>query len=259
MTKKIVYILLGAVLAIGVLGAAGFAYAQVADNPENETAVVPQDGFHAGFRGRRGGHWFGFGGEGILGGYVFDEMAEVFGLSDEAIAAFEKVKETMMGIKDDYTPEEIREMTKEALSEAIDAALADEAITQEQADRMLERLEQAGERKFGRFGGPGQRDGGLVGQYMEAALADALDFSVEEFRTLKAEEGFNIADYAVEQDMTVEELQEWLRDVYTSAIDAALDDGAITQDQADRLYEHLEDLDGRMFFGPRFPFRGKGK
>jgi 2-oxoglutarate dehydrogenase complex dehydrogenase (E1) component-like enzyme len=95
----------------------------------------------------------------------------------------------------------------------------------------------------------------MLGEYMEAALAEALGLSVEEFQALKADEGFNIADYAVEQDMTVAELQEWLQEVYTNAIQIALEDGAITQDQADSLLENLENFDGRLPFGPFFPGR----
>lgn len=269
MTKKFLLILLGVFLAVGVLGAAGYAYAQVGDNPEAETADDSSDDVQPGFLGWRSGHWFGFGGEGILDDYVFDEMAKAFDLSDEAIAAFQKVRETILGIKDEYSADEIRTMTKEAMTAAIDSALADEVITQDQADRMLERLDQAGERGFGRFGGRGSRgrfpgmmmdrgNDGMLGQYMEAALADALGLSVEEFQALKADEGFNVADYAVEQDMTVEELQEWMQGVYTAAINAALEDGAITQDQADRMLENLENFEGRMPFGPGFSGRGPG-
>ena len=270
MTKKFLLILIGVALTVGVLGTAGYVYAQVGDSPETIAAEDTEPAFRPGFPGKRGGHWLGFGGgDGTLRGYIFDGFAEVFGLSDEAIAAFEKVKETMMGIKDEYSPEEVREMMKEALTSAVNSALADEAITQDQADRMLERIEQPCDCGFGRFDGRGQRGGfpgqnigprsdGLIGKYLEAALAEALGLTVDEFRTLKAEEGFNTADYAVEQGMTVEELQEWMQDVHTSAVNAALEDEVITQDQADKILEHLENSNGRLPLYPGFPSRRPG-
>lgn len=279
--KKLLLILVGVGLTVGVLGVAGYAYAQTDDPPHvDSTSEFDNDGF-PGFDGKRGGRWFGFDrGEGLLSGYIFPEMARIFGLSDDQVAAFENVKETMQGIKDTYTFEEIREMMKEAFSASIDAALADDAITQEEANQMLERMEQFGERDYSRFGGRDMRgDGeipgfdfgnrgmrgrtprfgftgrgdGVLGEYMEAALADALGLSVEEFQALKAEEGFNLADYAVDEDMTVEEMQVMMQDVYTSAINAALADETITQEQADQMLKLLSNFSGRMLFHPGFP------
>jgi hypothetical protein len=280
MMKKLLLILAGVILAVGVLGAAGYAFAQTGDTPEVETTNKGENGDFPGIAGKRGGRWFGFDrGEGLLSDYMFPEMARIFGLSDDQVAAFEKVKETMQGIKDAYTFDEIREMMKEAFTSAIDAAVADDAITQEEADQMLERMEQLGERDSSPFGGRGMRGNGkfpgfnlenrgmrgefprsgfagrgegILGEYMQAALADALDLSVEELQALKSEGGFNLADYAVDQGMTVEELQDMMQGVYTNAINAALEDEAITQDQADRMLELLENYGGRMPFHPGF-------
>jgi hypothetical protein len=269
MTKKFILILVGIALTIGVLGAAGYAYAQVTDSPETTTSDNEDLDDHPAFPGRRGGLWLGFGGDGLLHGYIFDEFAEIFNLSDEAIAAFQKVKETIMGIKDEYSAEEVREMMKEALTAAVSEALDDEAITQDQADKILERIENPGRfdkrrpNRGGRLGDfPGEdfgtRGEGLIGKYLEEALAEALGMTVDDFQTLKKEQGFNVADYAVEQGMTVEELQEWLRDVYTNAVNTALKDEVITQDQADKIMEQIENANGRMLLFPSNRHRRPG-
>ena len=96
----------------------------------------------------------------------------------------------------------------------------------------------------------------MIGQYLEAAFAEALGLTVEEFQALKADEGFNIAEYAEEQNMTQEELKQWMIEIHTNAINAALEDDAITQDQADALLEQLENLPGRLPFMPLFEDRG---
>jgi len=260
MTKKMILILVGVILTVGVLGAAGYVYAQVGDSQENDTLEETNGHWDSAFPGQHSGQWFGFGtNEGILDNYLLDEVAKVFDLSDDAVAAFEKAQETIKDIKDKYSNEEIQDMMKEALTSAINAALADDAITQEQADRMLEGMDQKAERDPESFGGrssrghfPGQdfesRNGNLLDSYVEAALADALGLSVEEFQALKEEEGFNFVEYAKEQDMTVEELQAWMQEVYTNAINAALEDGAITKDQADNLLEQIQNFNGRMPF-----------
>jgi len=133
-----------------------------------------------------------------------------------------------------------------AITNAVEAALEDGAITQEEAERMLERMEQRGERRF-----PGplpENRGELLHEYMEPALADALGISVEEFQSMK-EDGLNLKDYADEQGWTDEQLKDIVSSAFTDAINAALEDDAITQEQADWLFENLEKSDGRLPFG----------
>ncbi len=255
MVKKILLILTGVVLAVGVLGVAGYAYAQ-ATNPENtvdETNPVDRGIFFG------QGHWFGLGeGKGILQDYLFPAFAQVFGLNDDQVQAFEKVQETMRNFREALTPDEIQTKMADAYATALDAAVADGAITQEQANQMLARQQQKGGRR-----GPGDRGGarmpmggmGFDGRqnsltpYMDAAWAEALKLSADEWSALKAE-GFNLADYAAEQEMTAAEMQEFMKGVYTSAIEAALADEVITQEQADDLLARVESMNGRMPFGP---------
>jgi hypothetical protein len=255
MIKKLILILTGLVLAFGVLGVAGYAYAQATDPDDTVDNGRPAD---------RGvlfvhGHWFGWGaGDGVLHDYLLPAFAKVFGLNADQVQAFEVVQETLHNLKESLTADEMQAKMGDAFSEALDAAVADDAITQEQADQMLARQQQMGGRR-----GPGGRGGGrmpmgemgfdrrqsVLSVYVDAAWADALDLTADEWNTLKAE-GFNLVNYAAEQDLTVAEMQALMKSVYTTAIDAALDDGALTQEQADDLLERLESMDGRMPFGP---------
>ena len=94
------------------------------------------------------------------------------------------------------------------------------------------------------------------GAHMEPALADALGISVEDLQALK-EDDFNLKDYADEQGWTDEELAEIVKGAFTNAINAALEDGTITQEQADRLLDRLENSpNGRLPFGR--PPHGRG-
>jgi hypothetical protein len=260
--KKIFLILVGIALTVGVLTTAGFVYAATDDPPETEPTEDNDTNFHRGFMGRRGGFGFLGRGEGILHDYMFPAIAEIFGLSDDQVEAFENVRGTMQDIKDELSSDEIQVKMKEAFTSAASDALDDEAITQDQYDQMLERMEQAGNRGFGSKGrrrGPGgfgfdsalTRGSGMFQEYVEPALAAALDVSLDELQKMK-EDGLNLHDYAVENGVTVEELENLMLEVHTTAIQAAFDDGAITEDQYDMMKEQLENSGGRIPFGPGF-------
>jgi hypothetical protein len=221
--------------------------------------------FHnRGFVGRRGGGWFSFHGrgDGLLGDYMFPAIAEVFGLTDDQIVAFDKVRETMQDIRDEFSSDEIHERMSEAFTSAAGNALDDEVITQDQYNQMLERYEQMGDHAFGPMGGRGMRGGfglegfpsrgdGFIQEYLDIALAEVLNVSLDELQAMK-EEGLNLKDYADENDLTFEELGELMKEVHSKAVQAAFDDGAITEDQYNTMLERLENSDGRLPFGPGF-------
>lgn len=264
--KKLLLILVGVGLAVGVLVTAGLVYAQTGDTPETETTEDVQEGTRPmGLsRGTFGGHGFDGFGEGLLEGYMLPALADIFSWTEAQVEGFQVVKDTLQAIRDEFTPEEIHDKMGEALASAVEAALADGAITQEQADQILERYEQMGNREFQGFGGRGMRpddprsgfsfpgrDGGLLHEYIEVALAEALGVSVEELQEMKAD-GLNLRDYADENGLSDEALADLMKEVHTNAIKAALADGAITQEQADMLLEGVETFGPRMPFGPGF-------
>lgn len=274
--KKLFLIGVGFVLAVAIFGVAGFAYAQTQNPPTTDGPEFPYG--RAGLsRGSHGsmvggqmnavpGEMMGFGLDkdeaGPLHDYLWPALAEAFGLTDEQIEAFEIVRETLQGIRADLTQEEIRDTMKQAMTAAIENALADGAITDEQAEAWLERLEQVDGMPFGGRGRVGNfRQGFANGmkverqmmfnhEYLDAAIADALDMTVEELAEIKTENGFNLKTYADEQGLSEEEFTALHSEIFTNAVNMALDDGAITQEQADWVLEHLENFEGRgLWFG----------
>ncbi len=242
MLKKGLLILVGVALTVGVLGAAGFVYAQTQDTP-----------FFAGKGNDLGGFGTpGFGkGDGPLSEYMLPALADEFDFTAEQVAAFELAQETMAGVREDFTSEEIREKMKTATTAAVDSAVADGALTQEEADKILERLENSdrgGRGGRGKRGGKGQQDGALQ-EYVKPAMADALGFTLEEFEALHEDGDFNLKEYAEEQGWTDEEIQEMMKTVFSDAVAAALADGTITQEQADKMLEKIENADGKLPFG----------
>jgi hypothetical protein len=281
--KKLFLIGMGFVLAVAVFGTAGFVYAQTQEPPEPQTNNETEFPYGSGgwdrgtpggrMGGRKGiapGGMMGWGldeGEGgPLHDYLWPALAEAFGLSNEQVEAFEIVRETMQGIRENLSQEEIRDAMQLAMTTAIEDALADGAITEEQAEQWLERLEQMeGFAPRMPFGGRGEAgiyrqgfsNGFKVGrqmminhEYLDAAIAEALEMSVEDFQEMREEEGFNWATYAEEQGLTDEEFHTLRKEVFTNAINAALEDEAITQEQADWALERLENFEGRgTWFG----------
>ena len=248
--KKFLLILAGMALTVGLLATAGYVYAQTGDTPDVDSeGDLPAEPPIFGGHGFFGGEWFR---DGILGDYILPALADIFGFTDNQVDAFTTVKETMQDIHDEFTVDEIRDKMQQVFSSALDDAVADGAITQEQADLMLERQQQMGDRLNGRGmrrAKPlGERDGGILAPYMDAALVKALGISEEKFQEMKAE-GFNLREYAADNDFSDEELAEMMVEVHTNAINAALADGVITQEQADFLLS-AANKGGRLPFGP---------
>lgn len=142
-----------------------------------------------------------------------------------------------------------------ARGNALNQAVADGLITQEQADAEL-----SGEISGKRIGFKGN------GIEMDAYLAEALDITVEELNAAKDEARSILLDQALENGVISQEKYDELQlrnmmkpyfdeaysSAYQSAIDAALADGVITEDQAAQLEA------GPLFGGHGFD-GGKGK
>ncbi len=130
--KKRFMILVGSVLAVVLLG----AIVVVPAFAQEETPEAPCRGRGGGF-GLMGGSWT-----------MFDTMAEALGLTPEALFAelhagntLEEIAEAR-GVELEAVQEAMNAARAEAMREAIEQAVEDERITQEQADWLLEGLEQ---------------------------------------------------------------------------------------------------------------------
>jgi DNA-binding CsgD family transcriptional regulator len=177
-----------------------------------------------------------------------DEMhaavAEALGLSVEEFEAALAEGKTPQQIAEEQgiAQEEFCADLHGAAEGILAQAVSDGAITQEQADWILERmndrcLEGGGPMRGGRGHGPG-----WMAEYryeMHAAVAEALGMSVEEFETALAE-GKTPQQIAEEQGITQEEFCADLHDAAEEILAQAVSDGAITQEQADWALDHVD-------------------
>jgi hypothetical protein len=155
------------------------------------------------------------------------------------------------------TLEELQAAVEEARTAAIDQAVADGLLTQEQADELL----------ANGFGGRHWH----FGYNQDTFLADALGISVEELQAARLEvyeaqlaemvaagvitqeqADLALAQKAVQGYIDTEALQATLQAAYEEAIAQALADGVITQEQADQL------LSNQAFGAGGFPGFGGG-
>lgn len=260
-------------VTILVLGVAGYAYAQT------ETPPNPDDPSTFGFFGRRGGRGAFAPGMGfdIEGGpfhdYMLPAIAEALGLTEDELQERLEAGETRWNILQDQglselTLAEFRDLMFNTVKNAIGLALDDEFLTDEQAEQMLERVDTAydegrfGPGLMGRGGGRGikGRGAGLgpslsegpIHEYVAPALADALGLAEDELDQ-RLEAGETIRDIIAETDLSSEEIQTLMEDVFSQALEAAVADGVITQQQADLMDERMG---GRMddFKGGLRPF-----
>ena len=79
---------------------------------------------------------------------------------------------------------------------------------------------------------------------MIAAMADALDLSASELES-RLEGGETMADIAAEQGLDQDAFFTLMQDARTAAIEQALADGLITQEQADLMLERMNGFHGR--------------
>jgi hypothetical protein len=121
----------------------------------------------------------------------------------------------------------------ERITGALAGLVSDGSITQEQADEVATTLDEAG------IGGRGHHGGGPD----LAAAATALGMSEDELRTALEAEGTTLADVAEEQGVAVDDLVAALVTAQEERIAQAVEDGRLTQEEAD---ERLADLEERV-------------
>ena len=141
---------------------------------------------------------------------------------------------------------------KEAHQEVIEKAIEDGVITQDQADRVLSRLEDGF--GFGRMGRLGGRGGGWMGDWKGSSLsnwqwlAEQLDMTIDELAA-ELEAGKTIAELAEEKGV---DLQATQVEAMKEKLQQAVEEGRMTQDQADWMLQGLEQ--GFMPRGRGFSF-----
>jgi hypothetical protein len=144
--------------------------------------------------------------------------------------------------------QKLEDATKAAAIDQVDAALKDGKITQAQADAFKQRIESGDFPPFfGPFLGPklapgfGHFHGGppfLFGEKLSAA-ADYLGLTEAELRT-KLNSGQTLAEIAKAQGKSEDGLKQTLLDETKSKLDQLVEDGELTQDEADATYERFQ-------------------
>ena len=135
------------------------------------------------------------------------------------------------------------------ITEALSGLVSDGSLTQEQADEVAATLDEAGMghgggHHGGGHGGDGPGGGGPGGGGPGlSAAATALGMSEDELRSALGADGTTLADVAEEQGVAVDTLVDALVAAQQDRIAAAVEDGRLTQEQAD---ERLADLQTRV-------------
>ncbi|HET7009863.1 MAG TPA: hypothetical protein VFI11_03740 [Anaerolineales bacterium] len=100
-----------------------------------------------------------------------------------------------------------------------------------------------------------QGETGVLHDYMFEAMAKALNLSAEELTT-RLEAGDTLAEIAESQGLTLNDVARAHREAMSEAIQQAVDDGTLTQDQGEWMLDHMGS--GLMPFGPMMWGRGFG-
>jgi lipoate-protein ligase A len=154
----------------------------------------------------------------------FDSLAEHLGISSE----------------------ELEDAAKAAATDQVDAALEEGRITEDEAERLKERIEEGetpflfGPPLFGGprfFGGPPHHRGAILGANLEAA-AEYLGLTRAQLRD-RLEEGQSLAEIARAEDKSVDGLEQALIDDAEQRLNEAVEDGDLTRERANEMLERL--------------------
>ena len=169
---------------------------------------------------------------------------------DGPIGTFLSKVADKLGVSED----ELKVAIEEARDETIDEAVAEGRLTEEQAERLRE------------GGFPFHRRLHRAGGHILDAAADVLEMEKDDL-VAELREGNSLADVAAAQGIGVDGFKAQLLAEVQADIDAKVADGTITQEQADRLSEGLEErIDNIVnaqpgeggFGGPRYRHGGFG-
>jgi hypothetical protein len=109
----------------------------------------------------------------------------------------------------------------------------------------------------GMMGGRGPNLGrgtGLLHDYVVSAFAKPVGLTVDQVNT-RLSNGETLTQIATAEGFTGDKLTQLVQQVWQSAVNQAVTDGVITQNQADRILQRLNNYPGGGF-GPGFGFGG---
>lgn len=167
------------------------------------------------------------------------------------------------------TVEELQAAQEAAYAAALEQAVADGLITQEQADQIAQFGGPMGHMRGGHFGALGDTDEFLAAELgisvealqtaQDEAQAARLSQMVEDGVLTQEQVDLMAARQAVQSHLDVEGLNALVQEAYATAVQSALDAGEITQEQADQLLSDAAAAPSLRFdFGGHDGFGGRG-
>jgi polyhydroxyalkanoate synthesis regulator phasin len=195
----------------------------------------------------------------LLGGIVVGAMAfaqEPEGEADWPFNFRERLHQAVADVLG-ITVEEYNAAVETAREQVLGEAVTEGLLTQDQADRMRERVEEGfGPGMGGMFhGGP---RGGMFGpgNSFISVAADELGMTVPDLVS-ELQDGKTIADVAADKEVDPQVIVDAFAAQHTEWLNQAVADGRITQEQADQMLQQMSEEVQEHLTEP-FPFEGGG-
>jgi len=159
-------------------------------------------------------------------------IAEALGISVEELQAARSEGKTLSDLAEEQGVDldVIRNKKKKALEEAVQQAVEGGLVTQEQAEDLLSHEGHQG--PHGRRSDNPHHERGIHGDH--SSMAERLGITIDELQAARAE-GKTLADLAEELGIDLEEIRAGMRGVDAEALQQAVEEGRITQEQADKI------------------------
>lgn len=181
--------------------------------------------------------------------------SRVLSANEESQAVIDDAAE-QLGVQ----PRELSDALKQALKNSVDEAVEAGRLTEEQGQTLKDAIESGEVPLFGGFGhhGPGKGFGPGHGHFGHAGgletAASYLGLTEAELRSELAE-GKTLAEVAKAEGKSVDGLVQAMVAEAKEKIDAAVDDGRLTEEQAAELKENLEERVTDLVNGELPPMR----
>jgi DNA-directed RNA polymerase specialized sigma24 family protein len=213
-------------LVVAAVAVTGYALAQQPPPPQSGERDFPGPGM-GGREGGRAGR--GPGQPNWMEPYqdqIQEAVAEALGISVEELGAARDEGKTLRDLAEEQGVElaDVQAALEAARLEAVEQAVADGVISEEMAERIIERMEQT-------------PPAGWMEPYhdqMQEAIAEALEISVEELEAAQ-DEGQSPAEIAKELDINLGKFRQAMQDAREEILEQAVADGVLTPEQAERL------------------------
>lgn len=142
------------------------------------------------------------------------------------------------------TVDDLKAAVKDAQLQGVDDALANDRITQEQADKLREKIESS--EGFGLRGIIKRHDRmqerrGEIRRAFGVTVAESIGITPEELRAEIEAGDVSIADVAAAQGVSIDDVKADVLAAAQTKLDAAIADGRITQTVADASMQRLTD------------------